>query len=92
MSDHFCYLRDSRVYVHENCCLGVQRHPLTYVGRRMFWPGPLTEYGICFRDTTFQCFCMFPMSSRYLRFSVGTEDPINLVKFGGLIFFGQSPL
>ena len=42
---HFCYLRDSSVYVHESCCLGNQRHPLTYVGRRRFWYGPLTKYG-----------------------------------------------
>jgi hypothetical protein len=25
---HFCYLRDSGIYVHESCCLGTQRHPL----------------------------------------------------------------
>src|ERR1700734_3006664 len=41
----FCYLRDSNIYVHESCCLGYQRHPLTYVGRRRFWYGPLTKYG-----------------------------------------------
>jgi hypothetical protein len=32
---HFCYLKDSTVYVHESFCLGAQRHPLTYVGRRV---------------------------------------------------------
>jgi hypothetical protein len=37
---HFCYLRDSSIYVHESC------HPLTYVGRRKFWDGPLVKYGI----------------------------------------------
>jgi len=42
---HFCYLRDSGVYVHESCCLDVQGHPLTYVGRRRFWYGLLTKYG-----------------------------------------------
>jgi hypothetical protein len=52
MSDHFCYLGVSGVYVHENCCLGVQRHPLTYVRRRRFQHGPLTKYGICFRDSS----------------------------------------
>jgi hypothetical protein len=41
---HFCYLRDSSVYVYESWCLGNQRHPLTYVGRRRFWYGPLTKY------------------------------------------------
>ena len=40
---HFCYLRDSGVYVHESCCPGNQRHPLTYVGRRRFWYGPMTK-------------------------------------------------
>jgi len=42
---HFCYLRDSSLYVHESCCLGDRRHPLTYVGLRRFWYGPLTKYG-----------------------------------------------
>ena len=32
----FYYLRDSGIYVHESCCLGNQRHPLAYVGRRRF--------------------------------------------------------
>jgi hypothetical protein len=41
----FCYLRDSGLYVHESCCLGNERHPLTYVGCRRFWYGPLTKYG-----------------------------------------------
>jgi hypothetical protein len=41
----FYYLRDSSVYVHESCLLGYQRHPLTYVGHRRFWYGPLTKYG-----------------------------------------------
>src|SRR5256714_14100433 len=39
---HFCYLRDSGVYVHESCCLGVQRHLPTYMKRRMFQDGPET--------------------------------------------------
>jgi hypothetical protein len=42
---HFYYLRHSSVYVHESCCLGNQRHPLTYVGRRRFWYSPLAKYG-----------------------------------------------
>src|SRR2546423_5484920 len=42
---HSYYLRDSSVYVHESCLLGYQRHPLTYVGLRRFWYGPLTKYG-----------------------------------------------
>jgi hypothetical protein len=42
---HFCYLRDSSLYVHESYPLGYQRHPLTYVGHRRFWYGPLTKYG-----------------------------------------------
>ena len=29
-----CYLRDSDIYVHESCCLGVQRHLPTYMRRR----------------------------------------------------------
>jgi hypothetical protein len=33
---HFCYLRDSSVYVQESCCLGYQRHPPTHVRRRRF--------------------------------------------------------
>jgi hypothetical protein len=33
---HFCYLRDSGLYVHESCCPGNQRHLLTYVGCRRF--------------------------------------------------------
>jgi hypothetical protein len=45
---HFCYLGDSSVYVHERCCLGNERHPLTYVGRRRFWDGPLTKCDIRF--------------------------------------------
>ena len=48
---HFCYLRDSSVYVHESCCLGNQRHPLTYVGLRRFWYGPLPNMVADFRDT-----------------------------------------
>ena len=43
---YFCYLRDSGVYVHESCSPGNQRHPLTYVGRRRLWYGPLTKYRI----------------------------------------------
>jgi tyrosinase len=31
-----CYLRNSGLYVHESCCLGNERHPLTYVGCRRF--------------------------------------------------------
>jgi hypothetical protein len=42
---HFCYLRNSGLYVHESCCPGNQRHLLTYVGCRRFWYGPLTKYG-----------------------------------------------
>jgi hypothetical protein len=42
---HFCYLRDSGLYVHESYCPGNQRHPLTYVGCRRFWYSPLTKYG-----------------------------------------------
>jgi hypothetical protein len=42
---HFYYLRESSLYVHESCLLGYQRHPLTYVGHRGFWYGPLTKYG-----------------------------------------------
>jgi hypothetical protein len=42
---HFYYLRDSSLYVHESYPLGYQRHPLTYVGHRRFWYGPLTKYG-----------------------------------------------
>ena len=42
---HFYYLRDSDIYVHESCCLGNQRHPLTYVGRRRCWYGPSTKCG-----------------------------------------------
>ena len=44
MSDHSCYLRDSGLDIHENCCRGAERHPLTYVGRRRFWYGPLTMF------------------------------------------------
>ena len=46
-SVYFCYLRDSGVYVlvHESCRPGNQRHPITYVGRRRVWYGPLTKYG-----------------------------------------------
>jgi hypothetical protein len=44
MSDYLCYLRVSGIYVHENCCLGVQRHPLTYVERRRFQDGPETMF------------------------------------------------
>ena len=40
---HICYLRDSSVYVHESCCLGNQRHPLTYVGRRADFRDSLTS-------------------------------------------------
>src|SRR5271155_5881943 len=36
---HFCYLRGSSVYVHESCCLGVQRPPPTYESRRGFQDG-----------------------------------------------------
>jgi hypothetical protein len=42
---HFCYLRDSGLYVHESCCPGNQHHLPTYVGYRRFWYGPLTKYG-----------------------------------------------
>jgi hypothetical protein len=42
---HFCYLRDSGLYVHESCCPGNQRHLPTYVGCRRFRYGPLTKYG-----------------------------------------------
>jgi hypothetical protein len=51
---HFCYLRDSGVYVHESCCLGNQRHPLTYVGRRRFWYGPLPNMVSDFRDSGYK--------------------------------------
>ena len=44
MSDHLCYLRVSGIYVHENCCLGVQRHPPTYMERRRFQDGPETMF------------------------------------------------
>jgi hypothetical protein len=37
-----CYLRNSGLYVHESCCLGNERHPLTYVECRRFWYGPST--------------------------------------------------
>jgi hypothetical protein len=40
MSDHFCYLRDSSLYVHE---VAIQRHPLTSMKRRRFQDGPLTN-------------------------------------------------
>ena len=30
--------------IHENCCLGVQRHPPTYMGRRGFQDGPETMF------------------------------------------------
>src|SRR5277367_1127552 len=43
MSDHSIYLRVSGVYVHENCCLGAQGHPPTYVTRRRFQRGPLKQ-------------------------------------------------
>src|SRR5436305_1858655 len=39
---HFCYLRDSSVYVHECCCVGVQRHLPTYMKRRKCQDGPET--------------------------------------------------
>src|SRR5271156_4047737 len=39
---HFCYLRGSSVYVHESCCLGVQRHLPTYMKRRKCQDGPET--------------------------------------------------
>jgi hypothetical protein len=39
---HFCYLRDPSVYVHESCCLGVQRHLPTYMKRRKLQDGPVT--------------------------------------------------
>src|SRR5271156_3886187 len=39
---HFCYLRDSSVYVHESFCLGVQRHLPTYMKRRKCQDGPET--------------------------------------------------
>ena|ERR1700730_11578604 len=42
---HFCYLEDSRLYVHDSCCPGNQRHLPTYVGCRRFWYSPLTKYG-----------------------------------------------
>src|SRR3954449_7988324 len=38
----FCYLRDSSVYVHECCCVGVQRHLPTYMKRRKCQDGPET--------------------------------------------------
>ena len=44
LSDHLCYLRVSDVYVHENCCLGVQRHPPTYMERGTFQDGPETMF------------------------------------------------
>jgi hypothetical protein len=44
LSDHLCYLRVSDVYVHENCCLGVQRHPPTYMERGTFQDGPETIF------------------------------------------------
>ena len=44
LSDHSCYLRVSDVYVHENCCLGVQRHPPTYMERGTFQDGPETMF------------------------------------------------
>ena len=44
MSDHLCYLRVSGIYVHENCCLGVQRHPPTYMECRRFQDGPETMF------------------------------------------------
>jgi hypothetical protein len=40
-----CYMRNSGLYVHESCCLGNERHPLTYVGCRRFWYSPLIRYG-----------------------------------------------
>src|ERR1700733_3028761 len=42
---HFCYLRDSGLYVHESCRPGNQRHLPTYAGCRRFWYGPLAKYG-----------------------------------------------
>jgi hypothetical protein len=36
------YLRDSDIYVHESCCLGVQRHLPTYMKRRKRQDGPQT--------------------------------------------------
>jgi hypothetical protein len=39
---HFCYLRNSGLYVHESCCLGVQRHLPTYMKRRKRQDGPET--------------------------------------------------
>ena len=46
MSDHSCYLRVSGIYVHENCCLGVQRHPPTYMERGRFQDGPETMFQV----------------------------------------------
>ena len=40
-----CYLMDSGLYVHESCCQGNERHPLTHVGCRRFWYSPLIRYG-----------------------------------------------
>jgi hypothetical protein len=37
-----CYLRDSNIYVHQSCCLGVQRHLPTYMKRRKRQDGPET--------------------------------------------------
>ena len=46
MSDHSCYLRVSGIYVHENWCLGVQRHPPTYMERGRFQDGPETMFQV----------------------------------------------
>jgi hypothetical protein len=40
----FCYLRDSGLDIHENCCLGVQRHLPTYMKRGRFQYGPETLF------------------------------------------------
>jgi hypothetical protein len=37
-----CYLRNSDIYVHESCCLGVQRHLPTYMKRRKCQDSPET--------------------------------------------------
>src|SRR5271155_3475561 len=52
---HFCYLRGSSVYVHESCCLGVQRHPPTYESRSGFQDGPETNMK--------QMWCLFYVTS-----------------------------
>jgi hypothetical protein len=41
---HFCYLRDSGLYVYASCCPDNQRHFPIYVGCRRFWYNSLTRY------------------------------------------------